>query len=148
MVRNAGACLTLKARRGVPAVDNAEHTAHDLGAAGEQETQQIGDARHPLAHRRLGKDLVDQQRGTRRHTPLIRETGFYPGDRILLRQLQHRLWRNARGARDVRIHTGRLTFEEAISLLSAGVGFLRWAAQLEVDGSAQGPSTASATSSA
>jgi uncharacterized protein (DUF885 family) len=70
---------------------------------------------------------------------LFRETGFYPDDRIVLRHLQLRLWRNARVVWDVGIHTGRMSYEEAISLLSDDVGFLRWAAQLEVDGSAQRP---------
>jgi uncharacterized protein (DUF885 family) len=68
---------------------------------------------------------------------LMRETGFYPDDRIVLRQLQLRLWRNARVVWDVGIHTGRMSYEEAISLLSDEVGFLRWAAQLEIDGSAE-----------
>jgi uncharacterized protein (DUF885 family) len=70
---------------------------------------------------------------------LMRETGFFPDDRIVLRQLQLRLWRNARVVWDVGIHTGRMSYEESISLLSDGVGFLRWAAQLEVDGSARSP---------
>jgi uncharacterized protein (DUF885 family) len=70
---------------------------------------------------------------------LMRETGFYPNDRIVLRQLQLRLWRNARVVWDVGIHTGKMSYDEAISLLSDGVGFLRWAAQLEIDGSAQSP---------
>lgn len=70
---------------------------------------------------------------------LMRETGFYPNARIVLRHLQLRLWRNARVVWDVGIHTGRMTYEEAVSLLSDDVGFLRWAAQLEVDGSAQRP---------
>ena len=70
---------------------------------------------------------------------LMRETGFYPNDRIVLRQLQLRLWRNARVVWDVGIHTGKMSYQEAISLLSDGVGFLHWAAQLEVDGSAQSP---------
>lgn len=70
---------------------------------------------------------------------LMRETGFYPDDRIVLRHLQLKLWRNARVIWDVGIHTGRMSYEEAIDLLSEGVGFLRWAAQLEVDGSAQFP---------
>ena len=55
--------------RGDAAVDDAEHPAHDRGAAGEQETQRIRDAQHPLAHRLLGKDLVDQQRGALGHAP-------------------------------------------------------------------------------
>jgi uncharacterized protein (DUF885 family) len=70
---------------------------------------------------------------------LMRETGFFPDDRIILRQLQLRLWRNARVVWDVGIHTGKMTYEEGISLLSDRVGFLRWAAQLEIDGSAQLP---------
>ena len=45
------------------------HPAHDIGAAGEQEAQRIRDAQHPLAHRLLGKDLVDQQRGALGHAP-------------------------------------------------------------------------------
>lgn len=70
---------------------------------------------------------------------LMRETGFYPDERIVLRHLQLRLWRNARVVWDVGIHTGRMSYEEAISLLSDDVGFLRWAAQLEIDGSAERP---------
>ncbi|HEY6640946.1 DUF885 domain-containing protein [Povalibacter sp.] len=70
---------------------------------------------------------------------LMRETGFFPNDRIVLRALQLRLWRNARVIWDVGIHSGKMSYEEAISLLSDRVGFLRWAAQLEVDGSAASP---------
>ena len=70
---------------------------------------------------------------------LMQETGFFPNERIHLRQLQLRLWRNARVVWDVGIHTGRMTYEEAVSLLSDRVGFLRWAAELEVDGSAEAP---------
>jgi uncharacterized protein (DUF885 family) len=70
---------------------------------------------------------------------LMLETGFFPDDRIVLRALQLRLWRNARVVWDVGIHTGKMTYEEAVSLLSDRVGFLRWAAQLEVDGSAETP---------
>ncbi len=70
---------------------------------------------------------------------LMRETGFFPDERIVLRALQLRLWRNARVVWDVGIHTGKMSYEEAIDLLSERVGFLRWAAQLEIDGSAQNP---------
>ena len=70
---------------------------------------------------------------------LMRETGFFPNDRILLRQLQLRLWRNARVIYDVGLHTGRMTYEEAISLMTDQVGFLRWAAQLEVDACCASP---------
>ncbi len=70
---------------------------------------------------------------------LMRETGFLPNDRILLRQLQLRLWRNARVIYDVGLHTGKMTYEEAISLMTDQVGFLRWAAQLEVDSCCASP---------
>lgn len=70
---------------------------------------------------------------------LMRETGFFPDDRIVLRALQLRLWRNARVVWDVGIHTGKMSYDEAIDLLSDRVGFLRWAATLEIDGSAQNP---------
>ena len=66
--------FTAKARlvdqvRGDAAVDDAEHPAHDIGAAGEQEAQRIRDAQHLLAHRLLRKDLVNQKRGTLGHAP-------------------------------------------------------------------------------
>jgi hypothetical protein len=70
---------------------------------------------------------------------LMRETGFLPNDSILLRQLQLRLWRNARVIYDVGLHTGKMNYEEAISLMTDRVGFLRWAAQLEVDACCAAP---------
>ncbi len=70
---------------------------------------------------------------------LMQETGFLPSEKIHLRQLQLLLWRNARVVWDVGIHTGQMSYDDAVSLLADRVGFLRWAAQLEVDGSAQAP---------
>jgi len=70
---------------------------------------------------------------------LMRETGFFPNDKILLRQLQLRLWRNARVIYDVGLHTGKMTYEEAIQLMTEKVGFLRWASQLEVDACCASP---------
>ena len=70
---------------------------------------------------------------------LMLETGFYPNKKIKLRQLQLRLWRNARVIYDVGMHTGKLSYEEAISLMTDKVGFLRWAAQLEIDSSSSRP---------
>ena len=67
------------------------------------------------------------------------ETGFYPNKKIELRQLQLRLWRNARVIYDVGMHTGKLSYEEAIRLMTDKVGFLRWAAQLEIDSSSSRP---------
>jgi len=70
---------------------------------------------------------------------LFRETGFFPNDKILLRQLQLRLWRNARVIYDVGMHTGKMNYEEAVSLMTDKVGFLRWASQLEVDACSASP---------
>ena len=70
---------------------------------------------------------------------LMQETGFFPDERIHLRQLQLRLWRNARVIYDVGLHTKRMTYEEAIQLMEKEVGFLRWAAQLEIDSATSRP---------
>jgi len=70
---------------------------------------------------------------------LMAETGFFPNKRIHLRQLQLRLWRNARVIYDVGMHSGRMTYEEAVTLMTDKVGFLRWAAQLEIDSAAKSP---------
>jgi uncharacterized protein (DUF885 family) len=70
---------------------------------------------------------------------LMQETGFFPDERIHLRQLQLRLWRNARVVYDVGMHTGKLSYDEAVKLMTDRVGFLKWAAELEVDGSAEQP---------
>jgi uncharacterized protein (DUF885 family) len=64
---------------------------------------------------------------------LFQETGFFPDERIHLRQLQLRLWRNARVIYDVGFQTGRMTRAEAIALMTDRVGFLPWAAADEVD---------------
>src|SRR5262245_22838880 len=64
---------------------------------------------------------------------LFQETGFFPDERIHLRQLQLRLWRNARVIYDVGLQTGRMTRDQAIALMVDRVGFLRWAAEAEVD---------------
>jgi uncharacterized protein (DUF885 family) len=64
---------------------------------------------------------------------LFQETGFFPDERIHLRQLQLRLWRNARVIYDVGMQTGRMSREQAIQLMVDRVGFLRWAAEAEVD---------------
>ena len=64
---------------------------------------------------------------------LFEETGFFPDERIHLRQLQLRLWRNARVIYDAGMQTGRMTREQAIDLMVDRVGFLRWAAEAEVD---------------
>ncbi len=70
---------------------------------------------------------------------LMRETDFYPNDKVRLRQLQLRLWRNARVIYDVGLHTGKMTYEEAVALMTEKVGFLQWASQLEVDACCAAP---------
>lgn len=70
---------------------------------------------------------------------LFRETGFFPNDKIVLRQLQLRLWRIARVIYDVGLHTGKMSYEDAIHLMTDEVGFLYWAAQLEVDAATTSP---------
>jgi hypothetical protein len=35
------------------------------------------------------------------------------------------------------MHSGRMTSEEAVALMTDKVGFLRWAAQLEIDSAAK-----------
>lgn len=64
---------------------------------------------------------------------LFEETGFFPDERIHLRQLQLRLWRIARVIYDVGLQTGRMTRDQAVALMVEKVGFLKWAAEDEVD---------------
>ena len=63
---------------------------------------------------------------------LMFETGFLTGDDVRLTQLRNRLWRAARVILDVSLHTGRMTFEEAVDFLAESVRFERYAAELEV----------------
>ncbi|MEZ5320090.1 MAG: DUF885 domain-containing protein [Vicinamibacterales bacterium] len=70
---------------------------------------------------------------------LFQETGFLPSPRIHLRQLQLRLWRNARVIYDVGMQTGRMTRDQAIALMTDQVGFLRWAAEAEIDSALDRP---------
>jgi uncharacterized protein (DUF885 family) len=70
---------------------------------------------------------------------LFQETGFFPNETIHLRQLQLRLWRNARVIYDVGMQTGRMTRDQAIKLMVERVGFLPWAAAAEVDSALDRP---------
>ncbi|HET6564064.1 MAG TPA: DUF885 domain-containing protein [Xanthomonadales bacterium] len=63
---------------------------------------------------------------------LMFEQGFLQGDDVRLTQLRNRLWRAARVILDVSLHTGRMTFEEAVDFLAEKVRFERYAAELEV----------------
>ncbi len=60
------------------------------------------------------------------------EQGFLQGDDVRLTQLRNRLWRAARVILDVSLHTGRMSFEDAVTFLSEKVRFDRYAAGLDV----------------
>jgi len=70
---------------------------------------------------------------------LMNETGFFVTDAIRFRQLQLRLWRIARVIYDTGLHSELMTYDEAIRLMTDEVGFLYWAAQLEVDAATASP---------
>ncbi|MDT8319707.1 MAG: DUF885 domain-containing protein [Xanthomonadales bacterium] len=63
---------------------------------------------------------------------LMFEQGFLQGDDVRLTQLRNRLWRAARVILDVSLHTGRMSFEDAVDFLAEKVRFERYAAELEV----------------
>ena len=60
------------------------------------------------------------------------EQGFLHGDDVRLTQLRNRLWRAARVILDVSLHTGRMSFDDAVTFLSDKVRFDRYAASLDV----------------
>lgn len=70
---------------------------------------------------------------------LMAETGFFKWEATKFRQLQLRLWRIARVIYDTGLHTGKMTYDEAVQLMVDQVGFLPWAAQLEVDAATASP---------
>ena len=115
-------------------IDTAPHETY----AGHH-VQELYQAHNPYQLRRkFGIAIFSEGWGLYNET-LMYETGFFPDERIHLRQLQLRLWRIARVIWDVGLNTGKMTYEEGVSLLVDGVGFLRWAAELEIDGSATEP---------
>jgi uncharacterized protein (DUF885 family) len=115
-------------------IDTAPHETY----AGHH-VQGLYQAHNPHALRRqFGISIFGEGWGLYNET-LMHETGFFPNDRIHLRQLQLRLWRIARVVWDVGLHTRKLSYDECVTLLADGVGFLRWAAELEVDASATDP---------
>jgi len=63
---------------------------------------------------------------------LMFELGFLKGDEVRLTQLRNRLWRAARVILDVSLHTGRMSFDEAVTFLVEKVRFEPYAAELEV----------------
>jgi uncharacterized protein (DUF885 family) len=63
---------------------------------------------------------------------MMYEQGFLTGDDVRLTQLRNRLWRAARVILDVSLHTGRMSFQDAVEFLAEKVRFERYAAELEV----------------
>jgi uncharacterized protein (DUF885 family) len=61
------------------------------------------------------------------------QQGFLQGDDIRLTQLRNRLWRAARVIMDASLHTGKMTYDEAVTFLADKVRFDRYAAGLDVD---------------
>jgi uncharacterized protein (DUF885 family) len=61
------------------------------------------------------------------------EQGFLQGDDVRLTQLRNRLWRAARVILDVSLHTGRMSYDDAVTFLADKVRFDRYAAALDVD---------------
>jgi uncharacterized protein (DUF885 family) len=63
---------------------------------------------------------------------LMFELGFLKSDAVRLTQLRNRLWRAARVILDSSLHTGRMSFEEAVDFLVKKVRFEPYSAELEV----------------
>jgi uncharacterized protein (DUF885 family) len=63
---------------------------------------------------------------------LMFEEGFLQGDDVKLTQLRNRLWRAARVILDASLHTGQMTFDEAVDFMVEEIRFDRVAAELEV----------------
>jgi len=63
---------------------------------------------------------------------LMFELGFLKGDAVRLTVLRNRLWRAARVILDSGLHTGGMTFEDAVGFLVDRVRFDDYAAELEV----------------
>ncbi len=64
---------------------------------------------------------------------MMYEQGFLQGDDVRLTQLRNRLWRAARVIMDASLHTGKMTYDEAVTFLAEKVRFDRYAAALDVD---------------
>jgi uncharacterized protein (DUF885 family) len=61
------------------------------------------------------------------------QQGFLQGDDVRLTQLRNRLWRAARVIMDASLHTGKMTYDEAVTFLADKVRFDSYAAGLDVD---------------
>jgi uncharacterized protein (DUF885 family) len=64
---------------------------------------------------------------------MMREQGFYEDLRMVLGQKKDTLWRAARVVLDASLHTGRMTYEEAVAFLVDKVSLERVNAEAEVN---------------
>lgn len=88
--------------------------------------------RNPNALRRIIREPIFSEGWGLFTEELMFEQGFLQGDDVRLTQLRNRLWRAARVILDVSLHTGQMSFEEAVDFLVEKVRFERYAAELEV----------------
>ncbi len=63
---------------------------------------------------------------------MMREEGFYDDERVILGQKRDTLWRAARVILDASLHTGKMTFDEAVAFLTEKVFIERSNAEAEV----------------
>ena len=69
--------------------------------------------------------------------------GFYPKDKqelYTLEMLRLKLWRMGRVIIDSGLHTGRMTYDQAVTLESETIGFVRRGGQINIDGITSGGS--------
>ena len=69
--------------------------------------------------------------------------GFYPKDKqelYTLEMLRLKLWRMGRVIIDSGLHTGRMTYDQAVQLESETIGFVRRGGQINIDGITEGGS--------
>jgi hypothetical protein len=72
---------------------------------------------------------------------LAPEFGFYPADRraeVMVEMERNKLWRYARTIYEMGMHTGKVSFDEAVQLMHHGVLFSERDAYLEVEATSQG----------
>jgi uncharacterized protein (DUF885 family) len=86
---------------------------------------------NPRTLRRIARESIFSEGWGLFTEELMFEQGFLQGDDVRLTQLRNRLWRAARVILDVSLHTGRMTFDEAVDFLVERVRFERYAAELE-----------------
>ncbi len=87
---------------------------------------------NPRLLRRIARESIFAEGWGLLTEEMMFEVGFLQGDDVRLTQLRNRLWRAARVILDVSLHTGRMSYDEAVDFLVERVRFERYAAELEV----------------